>query len=49
MRPFMGEKNLDKKMTDSVSYVKLWTAVAGKFVGRKDFVSVSVISGGSYE
>ena len=33
----MGEKNLDKKMTNSVSYVKVWAAVAGKIVGRKDF------------
>ncbi len=45
----MGEKNLDKKMTNSVSYDKLWTEVARKLVVRKDVRFVSVIWGGLYE
>ena len=49
-RPGGGlEKNLDKKMTNFVSYAKLWAAVVREFAGRKDSVSVSVILGGSYE
>ncbi len=39
VKPLMVEINLDKKMTDSVSYVKLWTEVVGKFADRKDIRS----------
>jgi len=31
------EKNLDKKMANSVSYAKLWAAVAREFAGRRVF------------